>query len=302
MTEITNRQIIDRYLKRFSHSKASQSMRKYALQYFFDSNFFGYNRHIFNLTKRDVIDYFDYLNHMDTISLQTKKNKWNIFRSFLQFIMEYYDDLVIIIPHYSIQWKPLHKKPDSNKDVVMEKEEVKLILDHMYNRNYNYYILFRLLAETGMRIGELINLDCEDVNMKKRYVEVEGKTGRKVYYFSEGLARHLEIYLKERIGKETDSNALFLSIQKKRYALRTINHYTRNCVIRLNIEKWISCHTFRRTLNTLRKRMGCPKEDRKILLCHKVSDVNFNCYVKLNFYDYIQLYDKWNPYKNILDN
>jgi len=301
MTEITNQKIIDRYLKRFSHSKASQSMRKYCIQYFFDSKFFGYNGHIFNLTKRDVIDYFDYLNHMDTISLQTKKNKWNIFRSFLQFIMEYYDELVIIIPHYSIQWKPLHKKPDSNKDVVMEKEEVKLILDHMYNRNYNYYILFRLLAETGMRIGELLSLDCEDVNVKKRYVEVEGKTGRKIYYFSESLAMHLTIYLKERMSKETDTNALFLSIQKKRYALRTINHYIRNCIIRLDIEKRISCHTFRRTLNTLRKRMGCSKEDRKILLCHKVSDVNFSCYVKLNYYDYIKLYDMWNPYKNILD-
>ena len=184
----------------------------------------------------------------------------------------------------------------------MTKEEVKKILDYMYNNNYNYYLLFRLLAETGMRIGELINLDYSNVNIKKRYVEVEGKTGRKIYYFSESLAMHLTIYLKERMSKETDSKALFLSIQKKHYALRTINHYIRNCVIRLKIEKWISCHTFRRTINTLRKRMGCPKEDRKILLCHKVSDVNFNCYVKLNYHDYIKLYDKWNPYKNILDN
>ena len=302
MTGITNQQIIDRYLKRFSHSKKSQSTRKYALEYFFRSDNFGYSGHIFNLTKRDVIDYFDYLNHLDTIALQTKINKWMIFRSFLQFIMEYYDDVVIVIPRYSTKWKAIHKKPDSNKDVVMTKEEVKRILDYMYYNNYNYYLFFRLLAETGMRIGEFLNLDCKDVNIKKRYIEAEGKTGRKVCYFSEGLARHLEIYLKERMNRETDSNALFLSIQKKRYALRTINHYIRNCVIRLDIEKRISCHTFRRTLNTLRKRMGWPKEDRKILLCHKVSDVNFSCYVKLNYYDYIQLYDKWNPYKNILDN
>jgi len=301
MTGITNQQIIDRYLKRFSHSKKSQSTRKYALEYFFRSDNFGYSGHVFNMTKRDVIDYFDYLNHLDTIALQTKINKWMIFRSFLQFIMEYYDDVVIVIPRYSTKWKAIHKKPNSNKDVVMEKEEVKKLLDYMYYNNYNYYLFFRLLAETGMRIGEFLNLDCEDVNGKKRYVEAEGKTGRKVYYFSESLARHLEIYLKERMSKETDSNALFLSIQKKRYALRTINHYIRNCVIRLDLEKRISCHTFRRTLNTLRKRMGCPKEDRKILLCHKVSDVNFSCYVKLNYYDYIQLYDKWNPYKNILD-
>ena len=301
MKEITNQQVIDRYLKRFSPSQKSQSTRKYALEYFFRSDNFGYNGHVFNITKRDVIDYFDYLNHLDTIALQTKINKWMIFRSFLQFIMEYYDDVVIVIPRYSTKWKAIHKKPDSNKDVIMTKEEVKKILDYMYYNNYNYYIFFRLLAETGMRIGEFLSLDCEDVNIKKRYIEAEGKTGRKIYYFSESLVNHLAIYLKERMSKETDSNALFLSIQKKRYALRTINHYIRNCVIRLDIEKRISCHSFRRTLNTLRKRMGCPKEDRKILLCHKVSDVNFSCYVKLNYYDYIQLYDKWNPYKNILD-
>jgi integrase len=304
MNRITNREILRRYLGRFSHSKHSQRMRKYSLSYFFDEHYFGYEGHIFDISKRDAIDYFDYLNHLETISLSTKKNKWNIFRSFLQFIMEYYDDFLIVIPRYSIQWKPIHKKPNSNKDVVMTKSEVKRILNYMLDHNYKYYLLFRLLAETGMRIGELISIDCADLHLKKRYVEAEGKTGRKIYYFSENLANHLEIYMQERKLKEADTNtnALFLSTRNKRYALRSINHYIRRCVIRLNMKKWISCHTFRRTLNTLRKRMGCPKEDRKILLCHKVSDVNFNCYVKLNYHDYIQLYDKWNPYKNILEN
>ncbi len=34
---------------------------------------------------------------------------------------------------------------------------------------------------------------------------------------------------------------------------------------------------------------------------HKVSDVNFNCYVKLNYKDHVQLFDKWNPYKIYLN-
>ena len=55
----------------------------------------------------------------------------------------------------------------------MTKEEVKKILDYMYNHNHNYYLLFRLLTETGMRIGEFLNIDCEDLNGKKRYVETE---------------------------------------------------------------------------------------------------------------------------------
>ncbi|MFX1444595.1 MAG: tyrosine-type recombinase/integrase [Promethearchaeota archaeon] len=183
----------------------------------------------------------------------------------------------------------------------MTKEEVKRILKHNLNYNYYYYILLRILTETGMRVGEFLSIDIEDVNVDKRYVETQGKTGRKIYYFSNGLAKHLAIYLKERELKDCECKALFLSIQRQRYRRRSINNYIQRCVRKIGIDKRISCHTFRRTLNTQRKKMGCPKEDRKILLCHKVSDVNFQCYVKLNYDDYIRLYDKWNPYKNILD-
>ena len=62
-------------------------------------------------------------------------------------------------------------------------------------------------------------------------------------------------------------------------------------------ERPISPHTFRRTINTLRKKMECPKEDRHILLNHKGGDVNLDNYVVLNTEEYVELYDKWNPYK-----
>jgi integrase len=246
-----------------------------------------------------VIDYFDYLNQKDDLCLATKINKWNYFRSFLQFCMEYYD-LVIVIPKYCVHWKPIHKQPNSNKDVVMTKEEVKRILSHNFHYNYYYYIILRLFAETGMRIGEFLSINVQDVHTEKRYVETQGKTGRKVYYYYKGLAKHLTIYLKEREMKECPCKALFLSTLRSRYARRSINKYIQNCVKRLGIDKWISSHTFRRTLNTLRKRMGCSNENRRILLNHAVSDVNYACYVKLNYDDYIKLYDTWNPYKNIL--
>jgi len=46
--------------------------------------------------------------------------------------------------------------------------------------------------------------------------------------------------------------------------------------------------------------MGCPSEDRKILLNHKVQDVNMESYVKLNYNQYIELYDKWYPYSELV--
>jgi len=299
---ISNEEIISRYLQRFSHSKAARTTRKYGLAYFFDQRYFGYQGHIFDIKKRDLIDYFDYLNHLESICLQTKVNKWSLLRSFLKFIMEYYYGFLVVIPKHCISWKPIHKKANSNKNVVMTKDEVKKILDFNFRYNYKYYVLLRLLAETGMRIGELLKIDMDDVNIEKRYVETVGKTGRKIYYFTKGLAKHLDLYLRERQLKNADCRALFIAIQKRRYARRSINGHIKRCLKELDLKKRISSHTFRRTLNTLRKRMGCPKEDRKILLCHKVGDVNYQCYVRLNYNDYIALYDKWNPYKDYFDN
>ncbi len=299
--KVTNEEIIARFLKRFEHSKDSRFGRKYCLQYFFQTRYFGYKGHVFEIKKSDLIDYFDYLNHLKTLSLQTKINKWVNLCSFLQFVMEYYDNLLVVIPRICVNWMPTHKEPDTNKDVIMTREEVKRLLDYNFNWNYQYYLMIRLFAETGMRAGEFLSINIEDINIENRFVSVVGKTGRNVYYFSRGLSRHLALFLKERTMVEADCPALFLTNQKKRYARRTINNYIHKCAFRIGVNKRVSTHTFRRTINTLRKKMGCSNEDRRILLNHApVNDVNYRCYTKLEYSDYIALYDKWNPYKNLL--
>ncbi len=37
----------------------------------------------------------------------------------------------------------------------------------------------------------------------------------------------------------------------------------------------------------------------KILLNHKIQDVNIESYVKLNYKQYIELYDKWFPFQDV---
>lgn len=58
-------------------------------------------------------------------------------------------------------------------------------------------------------------------------------------------------------------------------------------------------HFFLSTVNTCRKIMGCPTEDRKILLNHKTNDVNLESYIVLDYIQFIELYDKWDPYKEL---
>ncbi len=300
MNKPTNKQIIKRFLDR-QGSKSTKINREVSINYFISESYFGYFGHILEINKRVLIDYFDWLNAGVNLTLSTKKQKWGDFSCLINFVNEYYDEVMvkaIIVPKYSISWnKNGHKESESNKDVVLTKKEVEKLLAYYKMSNHKLYLVFRILAETGMRIGEFSSIKIKDVDIKKRILTVRGKTGKKAYYVTISLARELEYYI---------NNFSFTS--EYLFTTKYNNPYSANCIKlqlkhdqnkKLKINKRITAHTFRRTINTERKRMGCSKEDREILSNHKVEGVNYNSYVKLNYEDFIQLYDKWNPYTNL---
>ena len=285
----------------FSHSEQSISTRKSALNYFFQKDRFSYTKHILDIEKNHIIDYFNYLNHSKKISLRTKKLKWTIFKNFVQFCNEYYEDLIekpVIFPKILLKWKNIHPEAESNKDIIATESELEEILDYFEIRNKRNYLIFKILVDTGMRVGELTNIDYDKVNCKRRTIETNGKTGKKIYYTTKTLSNELVYFIENRKEIRINSKALFISQQLKRISKRYIQNLVKDCLIDLGIKKQITPHTFRRTINTCRKKLGCIQEDRKILLSQAINDVNFESYVKLQYQDFIELYDKWYPYKS----
>ena len=84
-------------------------------------------------------------------------------------------------------------------------------LEYLNLNHFKYYLIFRLFTETGMRKGELINIDYNNVNLEKRYIKTKGKMGNKIYYIPKSLVKFLEIFLEERKLKDVKTKALFLS-------------------------------------------------------------------------------------------
>ncbi len=179
-----NKVIIEKYLNHYQHSKQSVKTRKSTLNAFFGPKpkYFNYPGHVFEITTDILIDYFDHLKQDKELSLSSKKTKWTLLRSFLNFTMEYYRkyNFVVSIPKHSINWNGIvHKEPKTNKNVVMSMEEIESILDYLKLRNFKYYLIFRILTETGMRKEGLINIDCNGVNKRKRYITTIEKGGKK---------------------------------------------------------------------------------------------------------------------------
>lgn len=131
--------------------------------------------------------------------------------------------------------------------------------------------LIDLLASTGMRVGELVKLNRDDIDFQNRECIVTGKGDkqRKVY-FDARTKIHLRKYLSER----TDNNdALFVSLlsPSQRLQISGVEIRLRKLGRELNMPK-VHPHKFRRTLATMAIDKGMPIEQVQHLLGHQSLD------------------------------
>jgi site-specific recombinase XerD len=128
-----------------------------------------------------------------------------------------------------------------------------------------------LLSSTGMRVGELVRLNRDDMDFVNRECVVFGKGDKeRLVYFDARTKLHIQNYLKKR----TDDNpALFVSLLKpyKRLQISGVEIRLRNLGRKLNISK-VHPHKFRRTLATRAIDKGMPIEQVQQLLGHQKID------------------------------
>jgi len=131
--------------------------------------------------------------------------------------------------------------------------------------------LIDMLASTGMRVGELVLLNRDDINFEERECVVFGKGSKeRMVYFDARTKIHLQNYLQKR----ADNNpALFVSLRAphERIQIGGIEHRLREMGRRLNIPK-VHPHKFRRTLATMAIDKGMPIEQLQRLLGHQRID------------------------------
>jgi len=300
---LSNKQLIEEYLNYYKHSPQSINMRRSSLNYFFESSYFGYDKHVFEINTRILKQYFVFLKNCDNVAVETRKNKWHVLISFLQSTAEDYEDFNIVIPKRTIDWKgaiPKRKKNKSNAKILAKREEIEEILNHFKSRNFKHYIIFRMFAETGMRKGELIDAKIDDINFDYRHINIKiGKTGEKLYNFSQDFVIYLKQYVNSRKKIQTKENYLFITNRYNKYSKRAFNVFLKNALKKIGISKNITTKTFRKTLNTLRKKtLECNEENAKRLIGHALQDVNAKSYTIYDWKDLKELYDNYNPYIN----
>lgn len=218
----------------------------------------------------DIEEYLEFLKlyHDDEGKLHTNNEqglhrKLAALRSFFGYY--YKREMISNNPAVIVDMPKLHKK----EIIRLDYDEVSELLDYVEHGDANlsgmkktYFqknkvrnlAIFTLLLGTGIRISECIGLDLEDVDFKNNRIKIVRKGGKEDFvYFGDEVAEALSKYIEERkqiVTKEGHEHALFLSVQKRRICIQSVENLVTDCAKHVTSIKHITPHKLRSTYGT----------------------------------------------------
>lgn len=215
------------------------------------------------ITTEDLRNYLNEYQQSSSVSKVTMDNVRRILSTFFSWLED--EDYILKSPV-----RRIHKvKTGKTVKETYSDESLELMRDHCDNTRD--LAMIDLLSSTGIRVGELVKLNIQDVDFENRECIVFGKGNKqRRVYFDARTKIHLQKYLSER----QDSNeALFVSLSKPndRLLISGVEIRLRKIGKELNLHK-VHPHKFRRTLATMAIDKGMPIEQVQQLLGHQSID------------------------------
>lgn len=220
------------------------------------------------LTRLDIEEYLEYmaLYQKDgrdiTNDERGKARKLAALRSFYNYF--YQNEMIINNPAALVPLPKQHER----EIIRLEPNEVAILLDQVEDgtkltkKELEYHkktkirdvALLTLLLGTGIRVSECVGLDVNDVDFETGGIKVRRKGGfEAVIYFGEEVETALLDYMEQRehtIPAEGHENALFLSLQNRRMAVRSVENLVKKYASRVTTLKKITPHKLRSTYGT----------------------------------------------------
>lgn len=191
-----------------------------------------------------------------------KKRKLIALRSFYNYY--YRKQMIETNPPAFVKVPKMHQK----EIIRLEVDEVARLLDEvesgssMTKSQLKYHnktkvrdlAIMTLLLGTGIRVSECVGLDIKDVDFKNNGIKITRKGGNEVViYFGEEVEEALKDYLAEReqiLAADGSINALFLSMQKKRISVKSVENLVKKYSQMVTTMKKITPHKLRSTYGT----------------------------------------------------
>lgn len=220
------------------------------------------------VSRQDIEEYLSYVSYYEkegkeiTNTERGKARKLSSLRSFYNYYFQ--NEKIERNTAELVPMPKLHEKTI----IRLEPNEVATLLDQVESgtkltkKEMAYHektkirdvALLTLLLGTGIRVSECVGLDLNDVDFENNGIKIRRKGGYEaVVYFGEEVERALREYLEQRkhmIPEAGHENALFLSMQNRRMAVRSIENLVKKYASRVTTLKKITPHKLRSTYGT----------------------------------------------------
>ena len=220
------------------------------------------------VTNSDIELFLSYLSHYHfndrslSCDEKAKARKLSAVRAMFKYFFN--KGLIEVDNSAKVQTPKLHEK----EIIRLEPNEVAILLDQVEDgtkltkKELEYHkktklrdvALLTLLLGTGIRVSECVGLDINDVDFDNGGIKIRRKGGYEaIVYFGDEVETALLDYLEQRehiIPAKGHENALFLSLQNRRMAVRSVENLVKKYASRVTTLKKITPHKLRSTYGT----------------------------------------------------
>lgn len=225
------------------------------------------NKMVQDVSTNDIRCYLAEQQEKRKLSKVTIDNMRRIYSSFFSWLED--EDYIVKSPV-----RRIHKvRTDTLVKEVLTDENIEILRDSCHE--LRDVAMIDLLLSTGMRVGELVKMNREDIDFQERQCVVFGKGNKeREVYFNARTKIHLKRYLEQRTDNDP---ALFVSLTKPhtRLTISGVEVRLRQLGKRVNLAK-VHPHKFRRTLATMAIDKGMPIEQVQKLLGHVKIDTTLH--------------------------
>ena len=256
----------EEYLRLFLEAKKIEGCSERTLKYY-RVTVEHMLRHILTpirkMTTEEIRTYlveYQKINNCRTVTIYNVRRNMSSFFSWLE-----EEDYILKSPMkriHKIKTKTVVKSTISDEDIEKLRDQCTETRD---------LAMIDLLYSTGIRVGELVNLNISDVDLEQRECIVYGKGDKeRRVYFDAKAKIHLQNYLDSR---EDVNPALFVTLDAphERLQISGVEIRVRKLGRRLGLER-IHPHKFRRTMATRAIDKGMPIEQVQKILGHSKID------------------------------
>lgn len=220
------------------------------------------------LQPSDIDEYMEYLKYSEDDNIEIRNKETGLYRkiSSLRSMYSYF------YRKEAIKYNPAEivkiPKLRSKEIIRLEPDEVARLLDYVessqgsskrqasYRQNTKVrdLAILTLMLGTGIRVSECVGLDLDHVDFKNDAIKIMRKGEKEAtVYFGDEVEVALKDYIEERkkiVTLPGHENALFLSIRRKRIAVRTIETLVKGYAKVVTPLKHITPHKLRSTYGT----------------------------------------------------